>query len=228
MSFAGNTTSGQPQRHQPSPARFNYFRTLYRSTELSGGNQVGKLTPKQKRFVVEYLVDLNATKAAERAGYSKKTANEQGSRLLANVSVSSAIATKQEKRLLELEITGERVLNELALLGFSNMLDYICVGENGAARVDLSKLTRDQAAAMQEITVEEFTERTGEDEDGKPTFENMRRTKFKLTDKRGALVDLGRHLKLFTDKVQVEDERRLEVQDVKEKLRARLLKRVAS
>jgi phage terminase small subunit len=189
---------------------------------------VGKLTPKQKRFVVEYLVDLNATKAAERAGYSKHTANEQGSRLLANVSVSSAIATKQEKRLLKLEITGERVLNELALLGFSNMLDYISVGENGAARVDLSKLTRDQAAAMQEITVEEFTERTGEDEDGKPTFENMRRTKFKLTDKRGALVDLGRHLKLFTDKVQVEDERRLEVQDVKEKLRARLLKRVAS
>jgi phage terminase small subunit len=228
MSFAGNTTSGQPQRHQPSPARFNYFRTLYRSTELSGGNQVGKLTPKQKRFVVEYLVDLNATKAAERAGYSKHTANEQGSRLLANVSVSSAIATKQEKRLLKMEISAERVLNELALLGFSNMLDYISVGENGAARVDLSKLTRDQAAAMQEITVEEFTERTGEDEDGKPTFENVRRTKFKLADKRSALVDLGRHLKLFTDRLQVEDERRLEVQDVKEKLRARLLKRVAS
>jgi phage terminase small subunit len=226
--FAGNTTSGQPQRHQPSPARFNYFRTLYRSTELSGGNQVGKLTPKQKRFVVEYLVDLNATKAAERAGYSKHTANEQGSRLLANVSVSAAIDAKQEKRLQKMEISGERVLNELALLGFSNMLDYISVGENGAARVDLSKLTRDQAAAMQEITVEEFTERTGEDEDGKPTLENVRRTKFKLADKRGALVDLGRHLKLFTDRLQVEDERQLEIQDVKEKLRARLLKRVAS
>lgn len=161
-----------------------------------------KLTPKQKMFVTEYLVDLNATKAAERAGYSAKTAQVQGSRLLSNAMVSAAIAEKQGKRFEKLEITAERVLGELALLGFANMMDYITVGENGAARVDLSKLTRDQAAAINEITVEEFTERTGEDGEGKPIFENVKRTKFKLSDKRGALVDLGRHLKLFTDKVE--------------------------
>ncbi len=102
------------------------------------------------------------------------------------------------------------------------MLDYIAVGDNGAARVDLSKLSREQAAAISEITVEEFTERTGEDDKGKPTFENVRRTKFKLSDKRGALVDLGRHLKLFTDKVQVDGELQVEVQDVKQKLLAKL------
>lgn len=49
------------------------------------------MTPKQKRFVEEYLIDLNATQAAIRAGYSPKTANEQGARLLANVSIQSAI-----------------------------------------------------------------------------------------------------------------------------------------
>jgi phage terminase small subunit len=162
---------------------------------------MAKLSPKQKMFVSEYLIDLNATKAAERAGYSKKTAKQQGARLLTNVDVSSAIAAKQATRLQKADITAERVLNELALLGFANMMDYITVGGNGEARVDLSKLTREQAAAISEITVEEYTERTleGDNESG---FEKVKRTKFKLTDKRGALVDLGRHLKLFTDRVE--------------------------
>lgn len=56
------------------------------------------LTPKQQRFVDEYLIDLNATKAAERAGYSKKTANEQGARLLANVSVAEKIQERMKAR----------------------------------------------------------------------------------------------------------------------------------
>jgi hypothetical protein len=97
-----------------------------------------------------------------------------------------------------------------------------------AEQTDLSKLTRNQAAAIGEITVEEYTERTGSDADGKPIFENVKRTKFKLTDKRGALVDLGRHLKLFTDKVEVNEKLQVEVQDVKQKLRAKLAGRGAA
>jgi phage terminase small subunit len=181
-----------------------------------------KLNTKQRLFVSEFLIDLNATKAAERAGYSKKTAQVQSSRLLSNVMVSAEIAETQSKRFQKLGITADRVLNELALLGFSNMMDYIQIGANGEARGDLSKLTRDQAAAITEITVEEYTERTGEDEDGKPTFDNVKRTKFKLTDKRAALVDLGKHLKLFTEKVQVEGDMQLEIRDVKQKLLAKI------
>ena len=158
------------------------------------------LYTKQGLFVREYLIDLNATKAAERAGYSKRTAYSQGQRLLQNAAVRDEIQALMDQRATKLEITAARVLAELALIGFANMFDYIAVGENGAARVDLSALTREQAAAITELTVEEFTERTGEDGEGKPTFENVRRTKFKLSDKRAALVDLGRHLKLFTDK----------------------------
>jgi phage terminase small subunit len=180
------------------------------------------LTPKQQVFIAEYLVDLNAARAYRSAGYANKNADVCASQLLVNPKVAAAIAAKQGERLLKLEITADRVLNELALLAFANMLDYIAVGENGTARVDLSKLSREQAAAISEITVEEFTERTGEDDKGKPLFENVRRTKFKLTDKRGALVDLGRHLKLFTDKVQVDGELQVEVQDVKQKLLAKL------
>lgn len=72
-----------------------------------------KLTPKQQAFVAEYLVDLNATQAAVRAGYSEKTANEQGARLLANVSVADAIALAQAERARRTEISQDYVLGNL-------------------------------------------------------------------------------------------------------------------
>lgn len=72
-----------------------------------------KLTNRQMRFVDEYLIDLNATQAATRAGYSKRTANEQGSRLLANVSVQSAIANRIKSRSESTGITQESVLKDI-------------------------------------------------------------------------------------------------------------------
>ena len=74
---------------------------------------MANLTPKQQRFVEEYLIDLNATQSAIRAGYSEKTANEQGSRLLANVSISEAIAEAQNKRAERTEITQDYVLTNI-------------------------------------------------------------------------------------------------------------------
>ena len=155
------------------------------------------LTPKQEIFIAEYLVDLNATRAAISAGYSAKTADTQGARLLVNVKVAAEIAKQQGKRLAKLEITAERVLNELALMGFANMLDYISIGKDGQADIDLSALTREQAASIQEITVDT----TGGAGDGERRL--VLRNKFKLGDKRGSLELLGRHLKLFTDKLEL-------------------------
>ncbi len=71
---------------------------------------MSKLTPKQQCFVEEYLIDLNATQAAIRAGYSEKTANEQGARLLANVSVSQTIQRSMQERSKRTEITQDDVL----------------------------------------------------------------------------------------------------------------------
>ncbi len=71
------------------------------------------LNPKQARFVEEYLVDLNATQAAIRAGYSKKTANEQGARLLAKVSVRKAVAEARQARSERTEITQDEVIEGL-------------------------------------------------------------------------------------------------------------------
>lgn len=72
-----------------------------------------KLTPKQTKFVDEYMVDFNGTQAAIRSGYSKKTAQEQSSRLLSNVIISTEIKKRQEKHSQNLEITKEGLLTNL-------------------------------------------------------------------------------------------------------------------
>ncbi|AWL07590.1 terminase small subunit [Massilia oculi] len=71
------------------------------------------LTDKQQRFVAEYLIDLNATQAAIRAGYSAKTANEQGSRLLANVSVAAAIQAAMNQRTERTQVDADYVLRTI-------------------------------------------------------------------------------------------------------------------
>jgi len=154
------------------------------------------MNQKQKRFVAEYIKDVNGTQAAIRAGYSKKTANEQASRLLAKANIRAAVEAGQKKYMDKLEVTTERILSELSLMGFANMLDYIRTQKDGSAYVDFSKLSREQAAAMQEITVEEYTDGGGDD--ARP----VKRTRFKLGDKRGSLELLGKYLKMFTDKVE--------------------------
>lgn len=79
---------------------------------------MAKLTEKQKRFCDEYLIDLNATQAAIRAGYSARTANEQGARLLANVSVQEYIARKMAERSRRTGVNQDRVVLELAKIAF--------------------------------------------------------------------------------------------------------------
>jgi phage terminase small subunit len=73
------------------------------------------LSDKQKRFVAEYLIDLNATQAAIRAGYSEKTANQQGPRLLVNAGIADAIALGASQRLAKSEISAQDVLDGLHL-----------------------------------------------------------------------------------------------------------------
>ena len=152
------------------------------------------LTAKQERFVAEYLIDLNATQAAIRAGYSEKTAQQQGSRLLLNVVVQEAIAKGQNKTAEKLKITKDRIVEELAKIGFSNMLDYMRAGSDGDPYLDFSDLTREQAAALSEVTVEDFKDGRGED------ARDVRRIKFKLHDKKGALVDLAKMLGFMVEK----------------------------
>jgi phage terminase small subunit len=146
---------------------------------------VAKLAPKQERFVEEYLIDLNATQAAIRAGYSSKTANEQGSRLLANVSVSLRVKEAMAERSRRTGINQDRVLRELARLAFVNPIDVINMDE-ATVKADASA---DDTAAIASVKVKVIPT-----EDGDGVEREIR-----LADKLRALEMLGKHLGMFRD-----------------------------
>jgi phage terminase small subunit len=152
------------------------------------------LNHRQRRFVEEYLVDLNATQAAIRAGYSQDTAYSIGWENLRKPEISKAVEAAQAARVNRTQLTGDMVIEELRKIGFANMQDFMGSTPDGDPYLDFSVLTRDQAAALQEVTVDEYTDGRGED------ARNVKRVKFKLADKRAALVDLGKHLKLFVER----------------------------
>jgi phage terminase small subunit len=99
-----------------------------------------KLTPKQRRFTEEYLIDLNASKAATRAGYSKRTAAVAASKNLGKPEIAAAIAVAQAERSKRTEITADKVLREFADIGFRNIPDkYVTVGEKIQALTALGR-----------------------------------------------------------------------------------------
>lgn len=118
------------------------------------------MTPKQIAFVAEYLVDKNATQAAIRAGYSAKTANEQGARLLANVSVRAAIDAALTKQADTLKITAERILRERARLAF---LDPGKLFDAEGQPIPIQNLDADTRACIVGIEVMEQYEGYGEE-----------------------------------------------------------------
>jgi phage terminase small subunit len=159
---------------------------------------MAKLTPKQQRFIEEYLIDLNASAAARRAGYSEKTAGAIGDENLKKPEIAAAIAERRAVLAQNAEITQEMIVAELAKIGFANMQDYMRVGADGDPYLDFSTLTRDQAAPIIEMVVEDFKDGRGED------ARDVRRVRFKLSDKQAALINLGKHLGMFKDTLKID------------------------
>lgn len=147
-------------------------------------------TPQQEQFIVAYVAKPNATQAAISAGYSEKSAYSQGARLLKHAEIAAEIERRRnainKKVLGKYEVTRERIVEELAKLGFSNMTDYTSITEDDDVVLDFSEVTRDQMAAVREITSETYVEGRGED------AQRVKRTKFSLYDKRAALMDLAK------------------------------------
>lgn len=155
------------------------------------------LTAKQQRFVDEYLIDLNATQAAIRAGYSEKTARSISNENLTKPDIQAAIQKGMEARSGRVAITQDMVLRELAKIGFSDIRKVVRWGEtqlrmaggddegdamvpyHGLALIDSAQIDDDTAGAIAEVS------------QGKEGL------KVKLHDKKGALVDIGRHLGMF-------------------------------
>lgn len=154
------------------------------------------LTDQQKIFVAEYLKDRNATQAAIRAGYSEDTAYSQGSRLLKDVEVDAAVKEGLKRLSNKLEISAERVLQELAKMAFVDARNFW--NADGSLKA-ITELDENTAAALAGFETEEAYQHFGGGQ-AKPTGVIK---KIKIADKGINLERLGRHLKLFTDKLEV-------------------------
>lgn len=151
------------------------------------------LAEKHRRFVAEYLKDLNATQAAIRAGYSEKTAKQQGSRLLTNADIASAVSAGQAKALERAELSATRVLEEMRRLAFVSVADLFDTDGN---LLPIHKLPREVASAVASVEVVKKNLAAG---DGQTDTVH----KLKTWDKPKALDMLGKHFGLLTEQLQV-------------------------
>jgi len=148
---------------------------------------------KEKRlelFAKEYALDFNGTRAAKAVGINEKWAAATASWFLRNPKVQKYLSKLIERRASKLDLSIDKIVHELTLMGFSNMGDYISIVD-GDPRIDLSNLTREQAAAIQEVTIDEYLE--GKGKNARP----VKKVKLKLVDKTKNLELLGRYLAMF-------------------------------
>lgn len=149
------------------------------------------LNAKQQRFVAEYLINLNATQAAVRAGYSAKTAHSIGPRLLDHVGISAAIAQGKAKQLEKADLSAVRILEELRRLALSDARGLFDV--NGNLK-PIHELTDEQAASIASVEVVKKNLTTGDGE-----IDTV--VKVKVWDKPRSLEMLAKHFGLLVEQV---------------------------
>lgn len=150
-----------------------------------------KLTPKQSRFIDEYMIDLNATQACIRAGYSARTADRIGPELLGKTCVQAALSVRMKKREERTEITQDRVLREFAKLAF---FDPRKLFDADGKPLPIHQLDDDTAAVVAGLDVASV---------GNSDMGVGEVLKIKLADKKGALDSVARHLGMFNDKLNI-------------------------
>ena len=150
------------------------------------------LTEKQATFVQEYLIDLNATQAAIRAGFSPGSAARYAVDLLNKTHVAEAIRTAMQERNRRVEISQDRILEELARIAFGDLRDAVTWGKEGVKLKESAELTEDQAAAISEV--------------GETVTKEGGSTRIKRHDKVKALELLMRHKGMLNDKLNINGE----------------------
>jgi phage terminase small subunit len=156
------------------------------------------LTAHQDRFVDEYLIDLNGTQAAIRAGASPRSASVTASRWLANANVRAAIDARRKELADSAQVTQERIVREYARLAFADMRDAASWNDAGLSLVASDDLDPMTAAAVKAVKVVRTITR------GKDDFEQERiEQRIEMHDKKGALDSLGRTLGMFVEQVDV-------------------------
>lgn len=153
------------------------------------------LTPRRERFAREYVVDLNAKAAAIRAGYSKKDAAREGCLLLKDRAVRALIDELKAKQYQRLELKADNVLLELSRIGF---LDPAGVFNLDNVMLPIHEIPEDIRRCISSIEVEELWEGHREDRE---RVGNL--VKVKFWNKNHALETLGKHFKLWVERLEL-------------------------
>lgn len=161
------------------------------------------VNPLERRFCSEYLVDLSPREAAIRAGYGANGSTPETISVAASIALSRPHVKREIEKLLSerlrrIDLRADRALYEIANLAFSNMKDFVKVGEDGQPVLDFTNVNRDQWAAVQEYS-EDVTGGSG---DGVRAV--VLRRKIKLSPKAPALEMLAKHFKLLTEKIEID------------------------
>lgn len=164
------------------------------------------LTAKQKRFCEEYIVDLNATQAAIRAGYSENTASETGYENLRKPQMAEYIQELMDERAKRTEITADMVLKEYAKIGFSNITDYLKVSVK--PRPVTVETADGSMTIMEDMQGVDLFDTDTIDLEKMRAVAEIKQTRdgiaLKLHDKKGALDSIARHLGMFNDKSTID------------------------
>jgi phage terminase small subunit len=156
-----------------------------------------RFTPMQRLFIEAYLVSKNITKAAIAAGCKERSAHAVGSKWFNTTKIRAEIDARLASTLDRYAVTSDRIIRELAKLAFGNLDDFIVVQDDGTVSIDFGTTTRDQVASLSGLEIDEYSE--GRGDSAKP----VRRVKLKFSEKRQALMDLAKLMRMLpADRVE--------------------------
>lgn len=164
--------------------------------------KINKAEIRQRLFILHYLKSYNATQAAKDAGYSAKSAENQGGRMIRKAQVQEAIAEEEHNIANKLCVSKDKIMKEMSLIGFSNIDEHLTVDDGGTVRaLSFDELPLGASRAIKKIkekriikSVQGTKDKPSEDVILESTFE------FELYDKITALVNMGKELGMFRDR----------------------------
>ncbi len=217
-----------------NPGQYSGHHAVSKGNVMPAKKKLGNKSAETRKriFIQHYLKTYNATQSAIAAKFSPKSAECQGSRLLRNVKVQEAIA--QEERKLENKVftSKEKILRELALIGYSDMKDYITIDSTGCVQaIGIDDLVLGASRAIKKVKEKRVIKASQGTKD-KPSEDTILEStfEFELHDKITALINMGKELGMFREKHEVGlDEKAIEVilgalpKEIADEVRTKLL-----
>jgi phage terminase small subunit len=148
-----------------------------------------RFTSMQRLFIEAYLVSRNITKAAIAAGCKERSAHAVGWKWFKKAAIRTEIEARLASTFDRYAVTSDRIIRELALIGFGNIDDFVAAQDDGSMVVDFGTATREQMASLKSIEIDERMI------DGTPG--GVRKVKISMSDKRQALMDLAKIARLL-------------------------------